>query len=262
MVVERTRLHPELGAEAPHRQVGQAVPVEHEQGPVDDVLTAVAHGPDANLNAVQFKDRRTPMASNRRTTTTDLALVAAFAALIAVCALLPAIELGIVDITLQTFAVMLAGAVLGARRGFLAALLYVAVGCAGLPVFSQGGAGLATLAGPSGGYLVGFPLAAGLAGLVVERLPRQKLATSVPLIFLAGLAGSFAFIHPLGIAGLVTNAGLTWTEAFRIDLAFWPGDAIKNLAMAVVATAVHRAFPDLLGRRTSSRATQHTPTAA
>lgn len=195
------------------------------------------------------------MASSRRTST-DLALVATFAALIAVCALLPAIELGIVDITLQTFAVMLAGAVLGARRGFLAALLYVVVGCAGLPVFSQGGAGLATLAGPSGGYLIGFPLAAGLTGLVVERLPRHKLATSVPLIFLAGLAGSFVFIHPLGIAGLVTNAGLTWNEAFTIDLAFWPGDAIKNLAMAVVATAVHRAFPDLLGRRPQPAADQ------
>jgi biotin transport system substrate-specific component len=188
------------------------------------------------------------MASSRRTTT-DLALVAAFAALIAVCALLPAIEIGVVDITLQTFAVMLAGAALGARRGFLAALLYVVVGCAGLPVFSQGGAGLATLAGPSGGYLIAFPLAAGLTGFIVERLPRQKLATSVPLVFLAGLAGSFVFVHPLGIAGLVVNAGFTWREAFAIDLAFWPGDVIKNLAMAVVATAVHRAFPDLMRRR-------------
>lgn len=195
------------------------------------------------------------MASTRRNST-DLALIAAFAALIAVCALLPAIELGVVDITLQTFAVMLSGAVLGARRGFLAALLYVVVGCAGLPIFSQGGAGLATLAGPSGGYLIGFPLAAGLTGFVVERLPRQKLATSVPLIFLAGLAGSFAFIHPLGIAGLVVNAGFTWREAFTIDLAFWPGDAVKNLAMAVVATAVHRAFPDLLGRRSRPAADQ------
>jgi biotin transport system substrate-specific component len=202
------------------------------------------------------------MASTRRTST-DLALVAAFAALIAVCALLPAIELGIVDITLQTFAVMLSGAVLGARRGFLAALLYVAVGCAGLPVFSQGGAGLATLAGPSGGYLVAFPLAAGLTGFVVERLPRHKVATSVPLIFLAGLAGSFVFVHPLGIAGLVANAGLSWGEAFRIDLAFWPGDVVKNLGMAVVATAVHRAFPDLLGRRSApATAADQTPAPA
>lgn len=188
--------------------------------------------------------------STRRSTSTDLALIAGFAALVAVCALLPTIEVGIVDITLQTFAVLLAGATLGARRGFFAVLLYVAVGAAGLPVFSGGAAGLGVLAGPSGGYLIGFPLAAALCGFIVERLPRRKLATSVPLILLAGLAGSFAFIHPLGIAGLVLRADLTWTEAFRVDLAFWIGDVIKNLAMALVATAVHRAFPDLLPRRT------------
>ncbi|GAA1476116.1 BioY family transporter [Nocardioides aestuarii] len=188
------------------------------------------------------------MASSRRTST-DLALIAAFAALIAVCALLPTIEVGVVDITLQTFAVLLCGAALGARRGFLAALLYVVVGAAGLPVFSGGAAGLGVLTGPSGGYLIGFPLAAGLCGLIVERLPRHQVATSVPLIFVAGLVGSFAFIHPLGIAGLVLRADLTWGEAFRLDLTFWLGDAVKNLGMAIVATAVHRAFPDLLPRR-------------
>lgn len=189
------------------------------------------------------------MAAARRTTSTDLALIAGFAALIAVCALLPTIEVGIVDITLQTFAVLLAGAALGAKRGFLAALLYVVVGAAGLPIFSGGAAGLGVLVGPSGGYLVGFPLAAGLCGFLVERLPRHQVATSVPLIFLAGLVGSFAFIHPLGITGLVLRADMTWTEAFRLDLTFWLGDAIKNAAMALVATAVHRAFPDLLPRR-------------
>lgn len=183
-----------------------------------------------------------------RRSSTDLALIAGFAALIAACALLPTIEVGIVDITLQTFAVLLAGAALGMKRGFLAALLYVVVGAAGLPVYSTGAAGLGVLTGPSGGYLLGFPLAAGLCGFLVERLPRHRLATSVPLIWLAGLAGSFAFIHPLGIAGLVLRADMTWTEAFRLDLTFWVGDVVKNLGMAVVATAVHRAFPDLLDR--------------
>lgn len=185
---------------------------------------------------------------NRRSPAVDLALIAGFAALIAACALLPTLEVGVVDITLQTFAVLLCGAALGMRRGFLAALLYVVMGAAGLPVYSGGAAGLGILFGPSGGYLIAFPLAAGLCGFLVERLPRRKLATSVPLIFLAGLAGSFAFVHPLGIAGLVLRADLTWTEAFRLDLTFWLGDVLKNLAMALVATAVHRAFPDLLGR--------------
>ena len=200
--------------------------------------------------------------SRRTSTSTDIALIAGFAALIAVCALLPTIEVGIVDITLQTFAVLLSGAALGARRGFLAALLYVVVGAAGLPVYSGGAAGLGVLLGPSGGYLVGFPLAALLCGFLVERLPRHRVARSIPLIFLAGLASSAVFIHPLGITGLVLRADMTWGEAFRLDMTFWPGDVIKNAAMALVATSVHRAFPDLLGGRRSDAepgVPSHTP---
>jgi biotin transport system substrate-specific component len=179
----------------------------------------------------------------------DLALIPAFAALVAVCALLPAIQVaGPVPITLQTFAVLLSGAVLGARRGFLAVLLYVAAGAVGLPVFSGGASGLAVLAGPSAGYLVGFPFAAGLCGLIVERLPRRSLA-SVPAVFAAGLFSSAVFIHTFGMAGLVLRADLTWAQAFDVDKVFWIGDVLKNVAMALVATAVHRAFPGLLGRR-------------
>lgn len=203
------------------------------------------------------------MSSRRTSTSTDIALIAGFAALIAACALLPALQVGagLVPITLQTFAVLLAGAVLGARRGFLAVLLYVVVGAAGLPVFSGGAAGLAVLSGPTAGYLVGFPLAAALCGFLVERLPRKQMATNIPLIFLAGLVSSALFIHTLGMAGLVLRADLTWGQAFDIDKVFWIGDAIKNLAMALVATAVHRAFPDLLARRTSDRQPAPTPTA-
>ncbi len=185
------------------------------------------------------------MNANRRAV--DLALIAGFAALVAVCAILPAIHVaGPVPITLQTFAVLLAGAVLGARRGFLAALLYVAAGAAGLPIFSGGASGLAVLQGPTAGYLVGFPLAAALCGFLVERLPLRTIQTSVPVIFLAGFASSALLIHTLGMTGLVLRADMSWLEAWRVDRVFWLGDALKNVAMALVATAVHRAFPDLL----------------
>ncbi len=181
---------------------------------------------------------------------TDLALIASFAALIAVCALLPAIPIGgLVPITLQTFGVILAGAVLGARRGFLAVLLYLAVGAIGLPVFSGGAAGLAPFAGPSAGYLVAFPFAALLAGFLVERLPRKRIATSIPLVFAAGFMSSLIFVHPLGALGLAWRADMGIGEAFLFDLAFIPGDIVKNILMALVATAVHRAFPALLPRR-------------
>ena len=186
----------------------------------------------------------------RRSTATDLALIASFAALIAVCALLPAIPVaGLVPITLQTFGVILAGAVLGSTRGFLAVLLYLGVGAIGLPVFSGGSAGLAPFAGPTVGYLVAFPLAAFLAGFIVERLPRKRIATSIPLIFVAGFASSLVFIHPLGALGLAWRADMGIGAAFLFDLTFIPGDIAKNILMAIVATSVHRAFPALLPRK-------------
>lgn len=188
-------------------------------------------------------------ATSRRSTGTDIALIAGFAALIAVCAILPSIKLaGPVPITLQTFGVLLTGAVLGPRRGFLAVLLYLAVGAAGLPVFSGGASGFGVFAGPTVGYLVGFPLAAALCGFIVERLPRRAIQTSVPMVFAAGLVSSAVFIHTLGMAGLVWRLDISWADAFAIDRVFWIGDVIKNVAMALVATAVHRAFPDLLHR--------------
>lgn len=190
------------------------------------------------------------MSPSPRRAGTDLALVAGFAAIIAVCAILPAIKVaGPVPITLQTFGVLLAGAVLGARRGFLAVMLYLAIGAAGLPVFSGGAAGLGVFQGPSVGYLAGFPLAAALCGFIVERLPRKAIASSVPLVFAAGLLSSALFIHTLGMAGMVWRVPTTWEGAFDIDKVFWIGDVVKNVAMALVATAVHRAFPDLLGTR-------------
>ena len=204
----------------------------------------VAAAEDSSAAGRQQWPARSP---RERRVARDLALIAGFAALIAACALLPAIGVGgLVPITLQTFGVMLAGAVLGARRGFLAVLLYLALGAIGMPVFSGGAAGLGVFAGPTVGYLVAFPLAALLCGAIVERLPRHSIATSVPLIFLAGLLSSCLTIHPLGIAGLALRADMAIGDAFLLDLAFIPGDIVKNILMAVTATAVHRAFPDLL----------------
>lgn len=184
---------------------------------------------------------------------TDIALIAAFAALIAVCAIAPALHIStLVPITLQTFGVLLSGAVLGAWRGFLACCLYLAAGAAGLPIFSGGASGLAVFQGPTVGYLIGFPLAAACCGFLVQRLPRRSLQ-SLPLVFVAGLVSSALCIHTLGMLGLMWRADLTLAQAFDVDKIFWIGDALKNLAMALVATAVHRAFPDLLGAPTSSR---------
>lgn len=205
--------------------------------------------------APELAPEATSTAAPRRNVAADIALIAAFAALIAVCALLPAISVGgLVPITLQTFAVMLAGAVLGAKRGFLAVLLYLAVGAIGLPVFSGGAAGIAPFMGPTAGYLIAFPFAAALCGFIVQRLPRKRIATGAVLVFLAGFGSSLVFIHTLGPIGISVFGGMKLREAFLFDLTFYPGDVIKNILMAIVATAVHRAFPSILPTRAAKPA--------
>src|SRR6185503_6906981 len=91
-----------------------------------------------------------------------------------------------VPITGQTFAVLLSGAVLGARRAFLAQVLYLAEGAIGLPVFAGGALGVAKLLGPTGGYLIAFPFAAALTGWLAQRGWDRHVST----MFVAMLLGS------------------------------------------------------------------------
>lgn len=183
----------------------------------------------------------------RRTPTTDVALIAGFAALIAVCAILPDIKTGIgVPYSLQTLGVLLSGAVLGPVRGFLAVVLYLVAGLV-LPIYSGGSSGIAHYSGVTAGYLVAFPLAAALCGYLVHR--KREQATQFAFVFTCGLLSSFVFIHTLGPLNLAWRADLSIRDAFVYDTAYFPGDIAKNVVMALVATAVHRAFPDLLARR-------------
>lgn len=181
---------------------------------------------------------------------TDLALIAVFAGLIAAFALLPAIPLGGigVPITLQTLAVALTGLVLGPKRGFLATLLYLAVGFAGLPVFAGGKAGLGVFAGPTIGYLLSFPLMAALAGFLAYRVLRSPRRMTWLWLAGCGVVASVTLNHTLGILGLVLIAHLDVGKAILGDLVFLPGDIAKNLAAGFIAAQVHRAFPALARR--------------
>ena len=193
--------------------------------------------------------------TSRRRSSTDLALIAGFAALIAASSVI-AIPVGAAPITLQTFAVLLAGAALGAGRGFLSVLLYLALGAIGLPVFAGGAAGLAPFAGPTIGYLVGMPLAAWLTGLIVARLPRRGAMLDTVLIFVAAFVSNALFVYSLGVLGLAWRADMTLGAAFVFNLSFVPLDAAKIALAAIVAAAVHRAFPDLLPRKRGGMAAQ------
>ncbi len=136
-----------------------------------------------------------------------------------------------VPVTGQTFAVLLCGAVLGARRAFLAQMLYLCEGGMGLPVFSGGAAGFAYMVGPTGGYLMAFPFAAAVTGALAERGWDKHFVT----MFAAMLLGS-AVIFALGLAQLsrfvpssqLLGAGL---------LPFVPGDLVKSSLSALAFPA-------------------------
>ena len=126
-----------------------------------------------------------------------------------------------VPITGQTIIVLLIGAFLGKNRGTAAVGLYLAQGAAGLPVFSGGKSGLAVLAGPTGGYLVGFLAAAYVVGCLTElRYERSILYTAITL-----LVGN-TIIYAFGLIWLVRFIG----ESQVLSLGLYPfilGDTIK-----------------------------------
>jgi biotin transport system substrate-specific component len=192
-----------------------------------------------------------PQKQKRRFTTTDLALIAAFAALISAVAYIGAIPVGGsgVPITLQTFAVMLAGCLLGPVRGFLAVVLYLGLGAIGLPVFAEHSSGLGVFTGASAGYLYSFPVAAALGGLLVKYVAGPVGKTRALVVFACSLAASILVIHPLGIAGMKLYFDVSWATALSYDTPFWLGDLVKTTLVALVAAEVHRAFPHLLHRR-------------
>jgi len=139
-----------------------------------------------------------------------------------------------VPLTGQTFAVLLSGAALGARRGAIAQVLYLAEGALGLPVFAGGAAGLATFAGPTGGFLAAFPVAAALTGLLAGRGWDRRFLSMLG----AMLAGS-AVIFAAGLAGLARFVPVDRLLAAGL-LPFLPGDLAKAALAALAFPTIWR----------------------
>ncbi|MBG6085764.1 biotin transporter BioY [Zhihengliuella flava] len=180
----------------------------------------------------------------------DVALIAVFAAVIAVLALIPAIPVGPlgVPITLQTLGVALCGLILGGLRGSTAALLYVVVGLAGVPIFAKFSGGLAVLAGPTAGYLIAFPLNALITGALATLVLRRTRRFRLLWLFVAAFAGSVIATHPLGILGMSLVMDLPLAQAALYDLPYWPGDLLKCFLAAAIAATAFKAFPRLARR--------------
>lgn len=157
----------------------------------------------------------------------DAVLVASGAALVTIFAQLY-VPLWPVPVTGQTLAVLLVGSTLGALRGALALTLYAVVGIVGLPVFSEGASGLGVLAGPTGGYIVGFIVSAALVGWLSERAWDRKLLKA-----LATFAAGTLVVFAIGLPWLAVVLGLDLPQTLEGGLyPFLVGGAIKTAIAA------------------------------
>lgn len=200
--------------------------------------------------------------NNRHSAITDLAYIAVFAALIIVLAFvyIPTGTPG-VPIVLQNAAIILAGLILGARRGFLTTALFLFIGLIGLPVLAGGRTTLAALAGPTAGYLVGYLAAAFLAGLIAYRAPRNNRAAMIGIFLIAGLVGLLS-MYVFGALGLMLRAGMDLGAAILAQAPFVIPDLIKTVVMVFIAVGVHAAFPQLRGAKPKAKTkAQATPQA-
>ena len=150
-----------------------------------------------------------------------------------------------VPFTGQTFGVLLVGGALGWRRGAAALLLYLALGSLGLAVFSEGKSGIAVLGGPTGGYLIGFVVAAAVVGRLAELGWDRRLVGS-----LVSMVIGTAIIYAVGVPWLKAVTAMTWSEAVAVGMTPF---LVWDLAKAAIAGA---AFPLgwwLVGRRPEDR---------
>jgi biotin transport system substrate-specific component len=170
--------------------------------------------------------------SDRWTTAAkQIAIVIGGSAVIAVCArLVLPLPFTPVPLTLANFGVLLVGLALGSKRGFASACVYLAWGAMGLPVFSPSGVGgLAQLSGPTGGYLLAYPVVAFVAGLISER-GTASFARNV----IAAVAAEI-LLFAAGISWLYIMTG-SWQRALAFGLApFLFAEIIKVMLAAASA---------------------------
>ncbi|MGV0368455.1 MAG: biotin transporter BioY [Corynebacterium aurimucosum] len=182
----------------------------------------------------------------------DIAYVAVFTALIIVFAFvsIPTPTAG-VPIVLQNAVIILAGLVLGGRRGLFVGLLFIALGLVGLPILAGGRSALSAIAGPTVGYLVGYVVAPAITGLIAYRAPRGKGGMTA-ILAIAGLVG-LAVQYFCGSLGLMFRSDMSFGAAIIAQGPFIIPDLIKVAVMVIIAVGVHAAFPDLMGRRAQAK---------
>lgn len=180
----------------------------------------------------------------------DMMFVSLFTAIIGVMAFFPPIAIpGIpVPITAQTLGVMLAGGLLGAKRGGLSLLLFIALIAVGVPLLAGGRGGLGVLLGPGGGYILAWPVAAFVIGYLVEK-NFESLNLFKVMIF--NVLGAMIVIYASGVTYLSFASQLPWGATALTALTFIPGDLIKVVIASIIIIKVNQVYP-LIGREANA----------
>ncbi len=182
--------------------------------------------------------------------TRDIVYIALFAAIMAALALFPPIMMPVigVPITAQSMGPMLAGGVLGAKRGGLAVALFVLLVAFGLPLLSGGRGGFGIFFGPTAGYILGWIVAAAVIGYLTERFWDRLNYVSA---FLICVFGGVVVLYAIGVPWSAAVAKVTVLQALTGSAPFIPGDILKAVISAVVMVTVKRSYP-LIGSRAAA----------
>ncbi|WP_417810528.1 biotin transporter BioY [Thalassospira alkalitolerans] len=174
--------------------------------------------------------------------TKDIVYIALFAAVMAVLGLFPPITLPIsgVPVTAQSLGPMLAGAILGARRGGLSILLFVALVALGLPLLSGGRGGFGIILGATGGFIIGWIIAAFVIGLLIEKF-WNKLNVINAAFSIA--MGGIVVLYAIGNLWVSVVVEISYWQATVGAAPFLIGDAIKVAIATAVCLAVRRSYP-------------------
>lgn len=174
--------------------------------------------------------------------TRDMVLVALFAAITAACAVFPPVQIPFVPapIVVQNIGVMLAGSILGARRGGLALLLFVVLVAIGMPLLTGWKGGFGVILGPTGGFVLAWIPAAFVVGAMVEKFWSRLNFWN---LLLCNVVGGIVVVYALGIPWLAAVAQLELTQTLIGSAVFVPGDVIKAVIASFAALVVKRSYP-------------------
>lgn len=171
----------------------------------------------------------------KKISTKNLVLCALFAALTAVFAQI-AFDIGPIPINFALLSIFIAGGLLGAKFGTLSIIVYVLLGAFGVPVFSHFSGGFAIIAGPTGGYIIGYIATAFLTGLLSSKIKGKNFIV-LPIAMIVGLVACYAFGTAWYMIG--TKVSL-WQALGWCVFPFLPGDAIKIAVATIIVTKLKK----------------------